>query len=188
MEYWDKCYMTFFGFPKVFTALSEIDDNVLSQNVRDELIDTMKEVWVELHTELGKNQTFAAGIDFRPLARFLRLDGEHFEHDEETNEIELHPSISDKYARMMVDYGGLKMFALHLIAQGPFGPLNEHRTLHHRALSQILERMGEHMPSLSDPKNPINAVLFNNNSAGIRSSTLGNPIEAVASAIYRGLH
>ncbi len=178
--------MTFFGFPKVFTALSEIDDNVISQHVREELIDTMKEVWIELHAELGKNQIFAAGVDFRPLARFLRLDGAHFEHEEDGT-IELHPSISDKYARMMVDYGGLKMFALHLIAQGPFGPLNAHRTLHHRALSQILERMGEHMPALSDPNNPINAVLFNNHSAGIRESNQGNPIEAIASAIYRGL-
>ena len=56
LESWDRRYNVFFGFPKVFTALSEIDDDVIRKDVREELIYALQEVWRQLDSELGETE------------------------------------------------------------------------------------------------------------------------------------
>tara|TARA_Y100001973_G_C5204190_1_gene340220 strand:- start:822 stop:1409 length:588 start_codon:yes stop_codon:yes gene_type:complete len=183
LESWDRRYNVFFGFPKVFTALSEIDDDVIRKDVREELIYALQEVWRQLDSELGENRTYVHGVDFTPLCKFKQLRKEDFHPGiEDGNErMVLGDHISDEQARLFADYGAIKMFTLQLISQGPFGPAV--RTIYHTVLAQILEYMGRHLPKLDS-----HAIMFNNKAGGIYNAEVRpNPIEAIAKALYRGL-
>jgi|TARA_B100001741_G_scaffold309575_1_gene307447 hypothetical protein len=179
LKEWDQRFNMLFSFPSVFSAISNVE-TAISNDVRGEILDTLRDVGSLIEQRVHSDQPFIAGlVPF--VRRFTRLNNTDLVNNNEGN-YELKGSVVDHFQRMMMDYGGIKFYLLSQIAEGPYGPTVQ--SVYHKALKDSLSVMANHLPTLSPSGLSIG---FLAQEGGLSENTEECVFEHLFSAIMEGV-
>ena len=167
-----------FSFPSVFSAVSNVE-TAISQDVRGDLLDTLRDVGSIIEQRVHSDQPFIAGlVPF--VRRFTSLNNTDFVDND--GGLTLKDSVEDHFQRMLMDYGAIKFYLLAQIAEGPYGPAVQ--SVYHKALKDSLSIMANHLPTLGQNGRSIG---FLANRGGISESGEDGVFEHLFSAIMEGV-
>lgn len=181
----DRQFAVMFGFPKVFTALTEIPSDAVSDDVKAELISILNAVLNQFLEEDARSYERNGFINWgaTPLSSGWRNLKKHDMMLTEDGSIAVKPAVNNVFGRMLFEYGSLKFSVLRMIAQGPYGP--GARSRYHTVLSKMLDSMSRHILDKVPEGEETKHIFYTpGDSLGINQN---QEIVTIMAAIYKGV-